>query len=118
MDFNDVVERARQGFDVVCKKTEETVTVSKLRLDQAALETKLSKSYEMLGKICYDAIVSEEDLDRESVSPLVDDIVEKTEQIKKIKKEIIRAKDKKQCAKCGSPIDKESVFCNKCGEKV
>ncbi len=118
MDFNDVVERARQGFDVVAKKTEDVVNISKLKLEKASLESKLSKSYEILGKLCYDAVKDDDDFDAESAKPVIDDITEKIGQIKKINRDIIATQNKKQCANCGNGIDKDSVFCNKCGAKV
>ncbi len=118
MDFNDVVEKARQGFNVVAKKTEDVVNISKLRLEKSSLEAKLSKSYEILGKLCYDAVKDDDDFDAESVKPVIDDITEKIGQINKIKKDIITVQNKKQCTNCGCGIDKDSVFCNKCGTKV
>lgn len=118
MDFYDVVEKAKQGFDVVCKKTEDVVGISKMRIDQAAIESKLSKSYEILGKICYDAVLHDEDFDSESVKPIIDDISEKLECIAKLKKDIAAAQNKKQCPKCSNAVDKDSAFCNKCGAKV
>ncbi len=118
MDFNDVVERARQGLDVVVKKTEEVVNVSKLKIEKTSLESELSKSYEILGKLCYDAVKDNGSFDAESVKPVIDDITEKLSQVKRIKKDIVTAQNKKQCTNCGGGIDKDSVFCNKCGAKV
>lgn len=118
MDFYDVVEKAKQGFDTACKKTEDVVNVSKQRIDQAALESKLSKSYEILGKYCYDAIIHGGEVDGESVKPITDDITEKLSQIEEIKKEILKKRNKKQCGECGAELDKSSAYCSKCGAKA
>ena len=118
MDFNDIVDKAKQGFDVVCKKTEDAVSVSKMKLDKASLESKLSKSYEMLGQICYQSFIDGEEFEHEAVKSLVEDITENIAELEQLDVKIQGYKNKKLCPKCHSAIDVNSVFCNKCGEKV
>lgn len=117
MDFYNFVDMAKRGFDTAVQKTETAVNISKQRLDQASLESKLSKSYEILGKYCYDAIIHNGDVDGDSVKPIIDDIAEKISQIEDIKREIINARNKKVCKECGTEMDKEAAFCSKCGSK-
>ena len=118
MDFNDIVDKAKQGFDVVCKKTENAVSVSKLKLDKASLESKLSKSYEMLGQICYNSILDGGELKADDCGALVGDITENIAEIDEIEAKIQAYKNKKICPSCGGAIDADSVFCSKCGEKI
>lgn len=118
MDFYDVVDKAKKSFDTACKATETAINTSKQRLDQVALESKLSKSYEILGKYCYDAFMHGTTVDKEAVEPITDDITEKIEQIELLKKEILKAKNKKTCAECGAEVNKTALFCSKCGAKI
>ena len=118
MDFNELVDKAKVGFDAVCKKTEDVVNVSKLKIDKSGLEAKLSKSYEMLGQLCYDAIQNGEDMNGDSFKALIDDITENRESIKELDDRIQGYKSKKLCPKCHSTIDINSVYCSNCGEKV
>ncbi|MBO7218114.1 MAG: zinc ribbon domain-containing protein [Clostridia bacterium] len=118
MDFSDIVDKAKQGFDVVCKKTEDVVSVSKLKIDKASLESKLSKSYEMLGQICYDQITAGEELSSESVSALIGDISENIAAIEDLNIKIQSFKNKKICPHCGGAIESNFVFCGKCGKKI
>ncbi len=118
MDFNNIVDKAKQGFEVVYKKTEDVVNVSKMKLDKASLEAKLSKSYEMLGQICYQSVISGENFESEEVKVLVDDITDNIAEIEELDIKIQGLKNKKLCPKCHSSIDVNSVFCSNCGEKV
>ena len=118
MDFNDIVDKAKQGFEVVYKKTEDVVNVSKLKLDKASLESKLSKSYEMLGQICYQSAINGEDFGSEEVKALVDDITNNISEIEELEVKIQGFKNKKMCPNCHSSIEANSVFCNKCGKEV
>ena len=118
MNFDDLATKAKETFGDVYKKAETVVNVQKQKLDIYALEAKLSKSYEILGKLCYDAIRNDEPFDAESVKPVTDDIAEKLVLIEETKEEILKTKNKKLCTKCGAQIEKYAVFCSKCGAKL
>ena len=118
MNFDNIVDKAKVTFEDVYKKAETVVSVQKQKIDVYSLEAKLSKSYEILGKLCYDAIKNDEPFDAESVKPVTDDISEKLQLIEDAKEEILKAKNKKLCTKCGAQIDKNGVFCSKCGAKL
>ena len=64
MDFFDnAVSKAKDVFDVACKKTEEVVTTGKQKLDIATLENKMTKDFEALGRIYFEQIKDNDDLD-------------------------------------------------------
>ena len=115
--FENAVEKAKEAFDVVCKKTGDVVSVSKQKIDIASIETKLSKDYEKLGKLYYDMIKNSETPD-ENITKLKNDIAKKIETVKTLKTEINNAKNKRICPVCGASIDKNSVYCNICGAKL
>ena len=118
MNFDNIVDKAKVTFEDVYKKAETVVSVQKQKIDVYSLEAKLSKSYEILGKLCYDAIRNDEPFDAESVKPVTDDIAEKIQLIENTKEEILKAKNKKLCTKCGAQIEKNGIFCSKCGAKL
>ena len=118
MRFENIIDRAKEAFEGVYKKTETVVNVQKQRFDVHSLEVKLSKSYEILGKLCYDAIKNDEPFDAESVKPVTEDIAEKIQMIEAANQDILKARNKKTCEKCGAQIDKNSAFCSKCGAKI
>ena len=54
MDFiDDAVTKAKEAFDVACKKTNEVVTTQKQKFDIASLEAKRTKDFEALGRFYY-----------------------------------------------------------------
>lgn len=118
MDFFDnALNKAKETFDIVSKKTGEVVTASKQRLDIASLENKCSKDYEKLGEI-YFALIKDTQIDDLQTKALVDSILEKEGQISHLKEEIIAAKDQRICPNCQANISKDASFCSSCGAKL
>ncbi|MBE6749780.1 MAG: zinc-ribbon domain-containing protein [Ruminococcaceae bacterium] len=118
MDFLDnAVEKAKDFFEVACKKTNEVVTTQKQKFDVASEKAKRAKDFEKLGEIYYELIKDDENVDNQT-RELVNSITEKNEKINSINEEINAAKNKRICAKCGALVEENAVFCSKCGEKI
>ena len=118
MDFiDDAVTKAKEAFDVAYKKTNEVVTTQKQKFDIASLEAKRTKDFEALGRFYYSELKGTE-IENEEAARLVAAIDEKNAKIDELHKEINNIKNKRVCPKCGASIDKCSVYCNFCGEKL
>lgn len=118
MDFFDnAVSKAKEAFDVACKKTNEVVSAQKQKFDAASISNKRDKDFEELGKIYFEMIKNTEPED-EKIKALVEEIKDKNQKIKDIQDEINAAKNKRVCPKCSALIDDNAVFCSTCGEKV
>lgn len=117
MDFNDAFDKAKFGFEVICKKTEDVVAVSKLKIEQAKVETKLSKNYQRLGKLYYNALTHGVKPDAAECEALAEIITENRAELRRIKAEILEQTSKKKCEFCSALSDKDAEFCSKCGEK-
>lgn len=118
MDFlENAVGKAKEVFEIAYKKTEGAVNTGKQKIDVAAIENKLSKDYEALGKLYYESIKDAEDLG-EDIAALKSSIEEKLENIASIKDEINRAKNKVNCPQCGAIIEKDAIYCSACGAKT
>lgn len=115
--FDEAITKAKDVLDVACKKTGDIVTVGKQKFDIASVEGKMLKDYQKLGKIYFDKIKDTEIGDN-YVKNLVEKIKEESAKIEELKKEIDSRKNKKICSKCGSVVDKLSVYCNICGERL
>ncbi len=85
--FENAVNKAKDVFDVACKKTGEVVNTGKQKLDIATLENKVSKDFEKLGRVYFEQIKDLEDLDEKTVK-LKTAILEKLAEINKIKEEM------------------------------
>lgn len=87
--FDEAVGKAKDIFDVACKKTGEAVNTGKLKLEIATIETKMAKDFETLGKIYFKSIKDSEDLDS-ATAKIRDLIAEKQNKIEAIKEELER----------------------------
>lgn len=114
---NEIFDKAKEVFDVACKKTGEVVSAGKQRFDIATMESRLEKAYNALGKAAYKAIEAN-GTENEELKAAAADITTKITEIEEAKKELAQLKNKRICPKCSAAIEKTSVFCNYCGEKL
>ncbi len=85
--FENAVSKAKDVFDVACKKTGEVVNTGKLKLDIATIENKMAKDFEKLGRLYFAEIKENDGAEGEALA-LKNAIVEKQTQIDKIKEEL------------------------------
>ena len=85
--FENAMNKAKDVFDVACKKTGEVIETGKQKLDIATLENKISKDFEALGRIYFELIKESDDLEFK-IANLKASISEKQAQISKIKEEM------------------------------
>lgn len=118
MDFLDnAVSKAKEAFDIACKKTGEVVTTQKQKLDVVGIENKRSKDFIALGEIYFE-MIKDTEIDNIQIKDLVDAIKDKNEKIAELKSEINAAKNKRICPQCGANIDDTSIYCSVCGAKL
>ena len=87
--FDEAVGKAKDIFDVACKKTGAAVNTGKLKMEIATNETKMAKDFEALGKIYFESIKDSDDLDSKTAK-IRDLIAEKQNKIEAIKEELER----------------------------
>lgn len=114
--IDNALTKAKEVFDVAVKKTEEVVTIEKLKYNLSATRNSREKDLAALGVIYYKLLKETEDMDEETEA-LVTSINEKTAKIKELKEEISVAKNKKYCNSCGSFVATDSSYCKNCGNK-
>jgi len=115
--FDEAINRAKEAFDIACKKTNEVVNTGKQRFDIASLQNKRAKDYEALGEIYYN-LIKDTELEDQAVKDLVDAINDKNNKILHIKQEINNTKDKATCPVCYAPISEKAQYCSSCGAKI
>ena len=113
--FEDAINKAKGAFDVAYKKTSEVVSVQRQKIDVATMKTKLSKEYELLGKLVIDAVENGTEIS-EGARIKVKEIRAREAEIEAAKDEILRAQGKKFCPNCGASNVREAHFCYACGE--
>lgn len=115
MDFDNVIVKAKEVFEVAYKKTGDVVASGKQKYDVSVLQNKLSKNYEALGRLTYKAIKNGRAIDLDADDTLNEKIKARVNRIEELKNEIMAVKNQKRCPVCGSAVSAESVFCPACG---
>ena len=116
-NFDNTVQKAKDAFDIVFKKTEDLVNVGKQKLSVANLNNKLNKAYANLGRLQFN-LIKDSELENSEVAKCVNEIKKLKEEIKNLMNEIDLAEGKITCAKCKAKSPAKSLFCNNCGERL
>ncbi len=85
MNLDNVFSKAKEVFESAYKKTGNVARAGKHKLDIAALEAKLSKDYETLGRMYFDAVSEERELRGKKAEALLAEISRKNAQIEEMK---------------------------------
>lgn len=115
--FEETFVKAKEVFDVAGKKTSEAITIQKLKVNAASLESQIAKDYEALGRLVYTGSrESGENVD--AAEELMTEIDSKRIQLESLQAEIAHMKGNQICLSCGSANAPGAVFCSRCGEKL
>lgn len=117
MDFFDKLgKKASEAYRATADKTGKIAKETKLKIKMGELKSKINDIYEEIGKIVYEKHIKKEQIDIEK------DLIEQctnidvmSDEIKALLKECLELKDRKQCPKCFTEIEKDAKFCPKCG---
>ncbi len=115
--LDDAISKTKEVFDVAYKKTDEVVTVEKQKFNIASLKSKREKDYADLGRVYFELVKNDTDLD-DNTRNLVDAIREKNDEIARLNQDIQNIKNKRVCPDCNANIDANSSYCNSCGKKL
>ena len=115
--LDDAINKTKEVLDVAYKKTEEVVTTEKQKFNVASLKSKREKDFADLGKIYFELIKQDTQLD-DATRNLVDAIIEKNEEIARLNEDIQNTKNKRVCPNCNANIQINSTYCNNCGQKL
>lgn len=116
--FDKLGKKASEAYKMTADKTGKLAKETKLKLKIGELKTQINEVYEEIGKRVYENHIRENDENAEQ------EIEEKcvkidvlSDEIDSLLKECLELKDKKQCQKCYTEIEKEAKFCKHCGAK-
>lgn len=110
--FNEIGKKTSEATSKITKET-------KLKLKINDNKNKIENLYEEIGKKVYEKHVREENISiKEELEEECSKIDELSKEIETARKEILRLNNKRQCPQCYAEIEKEAVFCSKCGQKL
>lgn len=110
--FNEIGKKTSEATSKITKET-------KLKIKINDNKNKIEDIYEEIGKKVYEKHVREENISiKEELHEECSKIDVLSKEIEVARKEILRLNNKRQCPKCYAEIEKEAVFCSKCGQKL
>lgn len=115
--FEDAVVNAKTVVVKVSKKAGKMVDVSRLRLSAAELEKEIGKRYEALGRVIYDSNKDGTDA-QELIEECVKSIDALYSRLDCVNMKIARLREKTYCKSCGAVVEKNSIYCQRCGVRV
>lgn len=110
--FNEIGKKTTEATSKITKET-------KLKLKINENKNKISDVYEEIGKKVYEKHLREENLSiKEELQEECEKIDKLSKEIEEARKEILKLNNKRQCPECYAEIEKDAVFCSKCGHKL
>lgn len=113
----EVSKKTGEVVDVVAKKAEETVEITKIKSQIGTMERNNERDYKDIGKMIYERYKKGEVVDGEFIE-LCEAISEREDSIRKAKEEIAGLKGLEVCPKCDARLEAGVNFCPKCGAKL
>lgn len=114
--WDDVTKAASDAASKAAKKTSELTASAKLRYKLHTEQTRLSVIYEKIGRLYYDSIKSGID-NTAKIAELTAEVEAVNAEIARCTAKLAEMKRKRVCPACNAEIDKDSVFCPRCGTK-
>ena len=115
--FEETVVKAKEIADLTGKKAGEIINIQKMRVSAATLNSQISKLYEVLGRLAYEAAKNGADTAAQSAQTIAE-IDEKREELSELKAKIAEARGKRVCHACRADNSADALFCDKCGQKL
>ena len=107
------------GAEAAAKKSQNLVEYSELSLSMASCKKKIDEIYLKIGERIYRDF-REGDLNISNIKEILEyctEISDLDRKLKRLKKKMLKLKNKKECRSCGSLIEKKAQFCDRCGCK-
>lgn len=106
----------QESAEEAVKKSQQLLEYSDLSLSIASCDKAINEIYMEIGEKVYKMYKSGEDSNKKVVK-YFEEVKVLEEERKKLKKKILKIKNRKECKICGVLIDKKAQFCDKCGNK-
>lgn len=113
----EVSDKAGEVVDVVAKKAEETVEITKIKSRISTMERSNERDYKDIGKMIYEKYKKGEPTEDEFVE-LCEAIAERNAGICDAREEIAHLKGMDVCPQCEAHLESGVKFCPKCGAQV
>ena len=115
--FDKLGKKASEAYKITADKTGKIAKETKMRLKMSELKSQVNDLYEEIGKKIYEKHIAKEEVKKEEIEEICVQIDVLSDEIESLLKQCLDLRDKKQCSKCFTEIDKNVKFCPNCGAK-
>ena len=115
--FDKLGKKASEAYKITADKTGKIAKETKMRLKMSELKSQVNDLYEEIGKKIYEKHIAKEEVKKEKIEEICVQIDVLSDEIESLLKQCLDLRDKKQCSKCFTEIDKNVKFCPNCGAK-
>lgn len=114
--FDNMGKKLGEAAQAAAKKSGELVEVTKLNVNINSEEDKMQKLYNQIGKKVYDKYSSTGAADEDFIEDC--EAIKVHEQtVKSLRDKILEVKSMKACVGCGAELERNQIFCSKCGTR-
>lgn len=109
-------KKVGEAAQAVSKKSGELVETTKLNVNINSEEDKIQKIFNQIGKIVYEKYATTGAVDSD-IKEMCETVTGHEQNIKALREKIAEIKGTKQCVNCGTEMERNQIFCSKCGTK-
>lgn len=109
-------KRVGEAAQAAAKKSGELVETTKLSVNINSEEDKIQKLYTQIGKILHEKYTAGGAVPEETIESF-EAIKIHEQNIKALRDKVVELKGMKLCVSCGAEIEKNQLFCSKCGAR-
>lgn len=115
--FEEILNKAREVAGAATDKASELVDKTKIKMEIAQLEKKLSATYEGIGRLVYEAETADEDI-AELKASAFETVKELEDAITALQEKLYGYEGAVRCRECGGVNEGDAIFCKKCGKSL
>ena len=115
--FGNLGKSISKTADIVAKKTDEFISIQRIRGHISSLEQQMIGDFKKIGEIIYQKNVYGESFSVE-INDLCQEISSIRNEIAACREEIAAKKGDKLCPACGASVSQDACFCMQCGEPI
>ncbi|RHV88501.1 zinc ribbon domain-containing protein [Lachnospiraceae bacterium OF09-33XD] len=115
--FGNLGKSISKTADKVAKKTDEFISIQRIRGQVSSLEQQMNGDFKRIGEIIYQKNVNGESFSVE-IKELCQEISSIRNEIAACREEIAAKRGDKLCPACGASVPQDARFCMQCGEPI
>ncbi len=116
-DLTKLKDSINKSVEDAKEKSEKFIEVSKVNLEILNKEKEITDLYAELGKKIYRKYDKNKTFDSSIIEEKCKEIKKIKDEIKELKKNVLKLQNKKLCPVCENEVDKHSSYCKHCGFK-